>query len=327
MSKIRWVAVGLVALIISALFYLTPYLAVYNMKKAIDSKNSEAFSNYVDFPALRESVKATLNAQMASQMAKSQDDNPFAALGAAFATALINPMVDALVTPEGLAALWSGDGSKALSEAADSKNKSNVSSIADSHAETSMSYQGFNQFVVTVKDQNSEKPIELIFKRAGLVSWKLSAMKWEIGDIGAPAQPAAAEKTPALRTEYERTDKAEIDDLMLSVVETKQYTSSNQFIQPESGKVFYMVTLSLENVSKTDDKDYNQYNFKIEDANGNQKSVEYAGDLQQPLSSGSLAPGGKVTGNLVFQVPADMQNLKLVLESNAFTNEQVKIKL
>jgi hypothetical protein len=185
MSNIRSAAIGLTVLVISLAFYYTPHLAIYNMKQAVDSRNAQAFSKYVDFPALRESVKENLNAQMARQKAKNQEANQFEALGDAFTSALVDPLVDLLVTPEGLAILWKGESSKMLSQplSLEPGHKSEVRAVKGADAATSMSYRGLNRFVVSIQDRNSDQPIELIFQRTRVISWKLSAIEW---DTGAP---------------------------------------------------------------------------------------------------------------------------------------------
>jgi hypothetical protein len=99
---------GVVAAAAGVWFYFTPHLAVQNMKEAADERDANKLSRYIDFPAVRESMKATLNAKLMSEMAKNKkSDSPFAGLGAAFAMAMVGPMVDAMVTPEALTMMMS----------------------------------------------------------------------------------------------------------------------------------------------------------------------------------------------------------------------------
>jgi hypothetical protein len=116
-------------------------------------------------------LEASFNAKLASEVVKEKDRNPFAALGVAMAAALINPMIDALVTPESLAMMMKGDKPQP-DEKIENANSS------DSDAETSMSYESFDRFVVTVKKKGStEDPLGLVFNRDGMFSWKLSALR------------------------------------------------------------------------------------------------------------------------------------------------------
>lgn len=142
-----------------AWFYATPYLAVLGMKTAADAGDVAKFSRYVDFPALKKSVKENYNGESSSKVRKSF----FSTMGSAMAAVVVNPLVDSMVTPERLLATMKGNA------------KSNK---ADSGLDTSLSYESLNRFVVTVKKKgNSEGPVGLIFSRKGLTDWKLSAVR------------------------------------------------------------------------------------------------------------------------------------------------------
>ena len=165
----------LIALIIGIAFYLTPYLAFHNMKKAVENKDADTLSDYVDYPSLRESLKANLNAKMVGEITENKEANPFGTLGAVLAALLINPMVDVLITPESLAVLMKGERPQL------DKSKSGLKADSKSErpkTEISRSYKSFNRFVVKVKEKGSdEEPVELLFKRDGLISWKLYALR------------------------------------------------------------------------------------------------------------------------------------------------------
>lgn len=148
----------------------------------------------------------------------------------------------------------------------------------------------------------------------------------KVGESAPAAQPAQQTTAPEQKTEFERNDKVQVGNLVFSVVDAKQAQSSNEYIKPQDGKVFYQVSLALENTGN-EKQDYNAFSFKIEDATGNQKDATFGPDVSQPLNSGSLAPGGKTTGDILFEVPADMKGLKLIHEPNIFLKEQIKIKL
>lgn len=168
-AKIK-LSIVFILIAFSTWFYFTPHLAVSGMKSAAEAKDAAKLSGYVNFPALKESLKASFNAQLASEVEK-EKDNPFAALGGALAAAFINPMIDALVTPESLAMMMKGN----KPQPAENTEKTNPS---DSDVDISMFYESFDRFVVTVKKKGTaEKPLGLVFNRDGLFSWKLSALR------------------------------------------------------------------------------------------------------------------------------------------------------
>lgn len=75
--------------------YFAPYLAVSGMKAGAEAKDAVKLSSYVNFPALKESLKASFRAKLASGAAKKPEGNPFGAVGAALAVAFVNPPASA----------------------------------------------------------------------------------------------------------------------------------------------------------------------------------------------------------------------------------------
>lgn len=133
-----------------------------------------------------------------------------------------------------------------------------------------------------------------------------------------------AEKAQPAKTEYAVGEAIQIDDLVFKVKGTKVFKSDNEFIQPDKGKVFLIVSVAMEN--RGEEKLDLFMTYKVEDANGVQNGQDYT-DVPDALEADSLAPGGKVAGNIVFQVPKSRKGLKLVLEPNVFLDQQVKVIL
>jgi hypothetical protein len=164
-------SLAVVFIVFGVWFFFTPHLAVSGMRSAAEARDAARLSGYVNFPALKENLKATMNAKFISEVTKEKEANPFAALGAAMAAAFINPMVDALVTPESLALMMKGDKPHPGKSGAQSQQ-------SDSRADTSMAYESFDRFVVTVKKKGeTAEPVGLVFNRDGMFSWKLSAIR------------------------------------------------------------------------------------------------------------------------------------------------------
>ncbi|MBL7205145.1 MAG: type II secretion system major pseudopilin GspG [Desulfobacteraceae bacterium] len=162
----------------SVFLYFTPHLAVHSMKRAAELNDAERLSDYVDYPSLRESLKATVSAALADKVARSPNSSFGDAIGAGLAVAFINPIINSLVTPESLATLMKRHSNKddrlALPEVSSKKH----SPQERVHDDISMGYRGFNQFVVKFQGKSiSEEPVQFIFKRKGILSWKLSALR------------------------------------------------------------------------------------------------------------------------------------------------------
>jgi Protein of unknown function (DUF2939) len=162
-----------IAIIFSAIsiwFYFTPYLTVRAMKSAVEAKDSSKLSDYIDFPAVKENLKVSLNAKFATKFTKEKDAKPYGAFGTLLAAKLITPMIDALVTPESLAMMMKGEKSQST-KGIDQKKPS------DSDADITMFYENFDRFVVSVKNKGAnEETLGMVFNRDGMFSWKLSSL-------------------------------------------------------------------------------------------------------------------------------------------------------
>ncbi len=163
-------------------FYFTPYISFHNMRLAAENRDA-VLSDYIDYASLKESLKVNLHARMSGEAQGKQDNDPFEKMGEAIVSAFINPVVDAFVTPESLSMMMRGyippvNKSERTSEKKSENTSRKKTSQNDSDIETTMYYESLNRFVVKVKNKNSaEEPVELIFRRDGVIYWKLSAIK------------------------------------------------------------------------------------------------------------------------------------------------------
>lgn len=173
-KTIYGIAITVIVVVVGVWFYFTPYIAANNMKKAAEANDSATLSSYINFPSLKESLKANFNAMLATEVVKSKDSNPFEALGAAMAAALINPMIDALVTPESLAMMMQGNTPNLEKGAPKTEGKPS----GTSDTEMTMGYESFDRFAVSVKKKGDmDDPVTFVFHREGLVAWKLASLR------------------------------------------------------------------------------------------------------------------------------------------------------
>jgi hypothetical protein len=171
MSKTITLSLAIVFVAFCTWFYFTPHLAAHGMKTSAEAKDAAKLSSYVNYPALKENLKASFGAKLTSGVAK--ESKLLGVLGAALADVVVNPTIDALVTPESLAMILRGD----KPQPANNSTK-NTTQSKPSGTETSMAYESFDRFVVTIKKKGaSGEPFGLVFNREGLFSWKLSALR------------------------------------------------------------------------------------------------------------------------------------------------------
>jgi hypothetical protein len=169
MTRSKALPVALVTVIVLGVggwSFASPYMAVTAMRNAADTRDGAALAGYVDFPALRESLKTEVTAQLTTSTALA--GNPLLALGAALVGSLAGPAIDGWVTPESLAWLLRGQ-RPPLGGASTGGPTTDL--------DASMGYSSFSTFVVDVKPKGAlTRPFQLVLTRNGLTSWKLTAV-------------------------------------------------------------------------------------------------------------------------------------------------------
>jgi len=182
--------------------YASPYLALDRLKRAADQRDAQTVGEYVDYPALRESLKDQIAGLLTRKIQARANGNPLAALGAMIGVALIGPLVDAYATPDGVAALLNGmpprgdptqrppvppdvppdapanapAGSADATPAAPAPATGGAATTPPQPPQTTAAYSGINEFVVTYQHGVGDTRYAAILRREGLFSWKLAAV-------------------------------------------------------------------------------------------------------------------------------------------------------
>lgn len=168
MKKFVYLAIGLI-IIIAIYLYASPYLALNSIKKAAQAGDADTLSEYIDFPSVKQGLKDQINAQIMKEVTK-EDTDGFEALGAMLATAMINPIVDGIVTPEGVAMMVQGqkpdlDGD-VVQQTTDEQSD-------ETKLDYKTNYVTYKSFKVSLSDPDDGNAVDIIMRRDGL-SWKVS---------------------------------------------------------------------------------------------------------------------------------------------------------
>ncbi|TAM01496.1 MAG: DUF2939 domain-containing protein [Paraburkholderia sp.] len=214
LSNKRWIKpvaiVVAVALIVTAVgySYASPYLVLHRLKAAADARDAETLNEYVDYPALRVSLKEQVGGMLKRRVEAQHSSNPLLLFGAAIGAALIGPLVDAYTTPDGVAALLNGmppsgkpgeqpppapapgnpPGESSAESSAESNGQSSAQSNAQTasadsaknepgHPQTTAGYRGLNEFVVTWQRSENGIRYSAVLQRHGPFAWKLGAVE------------------------------------------------------------------------------------------------------------------------------------------------------
>jgi len=91
---------------------------------------------------------------------------------------------------------------------------------------------------------------------------------------------------------------------------TDPYTSANQFSQPDEGKRFVVIDVTIENVGEKGNISYNPLYFVLLDTNNQVYEWSFV-ITENDLRSGELGAGEKASGLVGFEVPVDAQIAKV----------------
>ena len=164
------IGIGAGVVLVLGYLFATPYITAYKMKAAAEAKDGEALSDFVDFPALRQSLKDQMGVKLRKEMAEGViEGNPLSAIGTAFGGMIVNGIVDKFVTPASLMQLMKGK--KPDSEPYDGEATGQTPS--GPFSDISTSYESFSKFSIITRDPATDLEVEFILRRRG-IQWKLT---------------------------------------------------------------------------------------------------------------------------------------------------------
>jgi DUF2939 family protein len=169
-GRMKWIAL-LAALLL--LYAASPYYSIWRFGQALRGHDMDALAARVDFDAVRGSLKQQIRDHFLGVLAKKKKDRL-----AQFLTSSADPLdrlIDAYVTPEGLAAI--------ISDPAPLKNASSISSLpgVDGSARREIDWsKARHAFFTSPRDfAVDHEGIKLRFRFNGL-GWKLHALDLQL---------------------------------------------------------------------------------------------------------------------------------------------------
>ena len=191
--------VAVVVLALAVMAYASPYLVLSRLRDAAQARNSAMIDRYVDYPALRASLKEQVTLMLSRRIDREKLQHPFAALGALVGMAFVGPLVDAYATPDGVAALLKGMPPRgqpgeappsASDEAAQQTppspaqeapssptQQASAAQSVEPRAKATAGYRDMNTFAVTYTASAAGEPYSVIFHRRGWFSWQIDAVE------------------------------------------------------------------------------------------------------------------------------------------------------
>lgn len=176
----KWIAlIAVLVLLVAGYVAAGPYLAINGIRQALAEQDTGKLERYVDFPALRVSLKAQMEDKLARRVGSGVQSNLFGAFALSLAGDVLGRGVDTMVTPLGIGALLQGRGmwKKSIGETVDGDTYGKPVP-ADPLKQAVRRYESPSRFTATIKNEDGD-PVVFVFKRNGL--------RWKLSDIRLPA--------------------------------------------------------------------------------------------------------------------------------------------
>lgn len=181
MAKTR--SVGLLAVVVAcavgAYWYWSPFVSIKSMHAAAVKKDAESFNKFVDYPKVRESMKAQAGARISSALGTSAPSSEMGragvAMGAMLGMSLVDRMIDAMVRPEMVMYAMTEAKLKAP-EPPTASREAEVATKSEKSVKWSFDRQGLDRLVAYAAE-DADMPMaaraSFVFDRYGFSDWKL----------------------------------------------------------------------------------------------------------------------------------------------------------
>lgn len=181
----KWIALAVLALaLVVGWLAAGPFVAIHAIRSAIAEQDAAKLSEYVDFPALRTSLKQQIDDYVVRRAGADVQSNLLGALALSLASGASGTAVDALATPAGLAALMEGRNFwHRLSGQRQGEDAYAAAPPRDPLEGASYRYESLSRFTATVRNADGD-PVTFVLSRQGWV--------WRVTDVRLPFTPDPA---------------------------------------------------------------------------------------------------------------------------------------
>lgn len=139
----------------------------------------------------------------------------------------------------------------------------------------------------------------------------------------AQVEPSSAEPSETPKTGYGVGERAELNDVAVTLTEVEESTGS-QFFTPEDGKVFLLCHFDIENNSEEELAVSSILSFEayVDDYTVSQSLSATTSSKAQQLD-GSVAPGKKMAGVIGYEVDANWSALEITFTPDVWNGKDL----
>lgn len=177
MGRRTFLILGPILLLVAAgvgWYFGSPAWTLREMASAAQARDSDKLSRYVDYPKLRESTKAQLKAQMTARLG-GRTGNGFAALGMMVGKTVVDNVIDGMLTPDGMTAMFAAERGRAASTSTATTSAPAKKPFGVDASNREIVHDGLDRFRLHDKSGPGDDG-DLIFERHGL-GWKLAQIE------------------------------------------------------------------------------------------------------------------------------------------------------
>ena len=203
--------------------YASPYLVLNNIKNAAQQGDADKLSGYIDFPSVKQSMKDQVKAAMVEELASSKEQDGFEALGTMLAAAMIDPLIDGLVTPDGVALMLQG---QKLDFDLNNDTPEDKPKAKNEDIDYKAGYLSFNRFKVQIIDANDpDESLDVIMHRDWL-SWKVTRINFSLDSKDKKPNNKVAESSVSDLDWAEEEDTSETYDDVFQNLDEQRDTNT-----------------------------------------------------------------------------------------------------
>jgi len=182
----KWlILVVIILLAIAGWIAAGPFLTIHAIRSAIQEQNAAKLSQYVDFPALRTSLRQQVDDYVVRRAGPDMQASLFGAVALQLASGATDGIVDALATPAGLAAVMEGRNFwHRLSGQRRGADSLATTAPRDPLEGARYAFESPSRFTATVRNADGD-PVVFVLARRGFA--------WRVTEV---VLPLAVEATP-----------------------------------------------------------------------------------------------------------------------------------
>ena len=173
----KWLALIIVVLVLLAGWIAAgPFLAINGIRQAVKAQDAAALSEYIDFPAVRTSLKQQVDDYVVRRAGADVQSSLLGSIALQLASGATDGIVDVMTTPAGLAAVMEGRNFwHRVSGQRSSENAYATVPARDPLEGAKYRYESPSRFTATLANADGD-PVVFVLTRDGL-TWKVTEVR------------------------------------------------------------------------------------------------------------------------------------------------------